>query len=93
MASTHLTEDEKNRIREKIGSQLTNDGSLIITADSHKSQLKNKEVAFKKLDRILTKAFFVPKARKKTKPSKSAINKRIKAKKEHSEKKKWRGKI
>jgi len=93
LESGHLTEDEKSRLKEKIGSQLTSDGSLIITADSHKSQLKNKELAFKKLDRILTKAFFVPKPRKKTKPSKSAINKRIKAKKEHSEKKKWRGKI
>ncbi len=93
LESGHLTEEEKSRLREKIGSQLTSDGSLIITADSHKSQLKNKELAFKKLDRILTKAFFVPKPRKKTKPSKSAINKRIKAKKEHSEKKKWRGKI
>lgn len=93
MESGRLTEDEKSRLREKIGSQLTSDGSLIITADSHKSQLKNKELAFKKLDRILTKAFFVPKPRKKTKPSKSAIDKRIKAKKEHSEKKKWRGKI
>lgn len=93
LESEHLTEEEKSRLKEKIGSQLTSDGSLIITADSHKSQLKNKELAFKKLDRILTKAFFVPKPRKKTKPSKSAINKRIKAKKEHSEKKKWRGKI
>lgn len=93
LESGHLTEDEKSRLKEKIGSQLTSDGSLIITADNHKSQVKNKELAFKKLDRILTKAFFVPKPRKKTKPSKSAINKRIKAKKEHSEKKKWRGKI
>ncbi|VXD12409.1 alternative ribosome rescue aminoacyl-tRNA hydrolase ArfB [Marinoscillum sp. 108] len=93
LESGHLTEEEKSRLKEKIGSQLTSDGSLIITADSHKSQLKNKELAFKKLDRILTKASFVPKPRKKTKPSKSAINKRIKAKKEHSEKKKWRGKI
>ena len=88
--SESLTELEKDRIREKLAGQLTKDGSLIITADTHKSQLKNKEVAYKKLDRMLTKAFFVPKSRKPTKPSLAAVNKRIKAKKQHGEKKKWR---
>lgn len=92
LESKCLTDDEKERIREKLGSQLTKDGALIIVAESQRSQLKNKEIAFKKLDRLLTKAFFVPKVRKKTKPSKSSINKRIKAKKQHGEKKKWRQK-
>ncbi|MEO9967820.1 MAG: alternative ribosome rescue aminoacyl-tRNA hydrolase ArfB [Reichenbachiella sp.] len=90
--SMALTTDEKEKIRENLGSQLTKDGAIIITAESQKSQLKNKEITFKKLDRLLAKAFFVPKKRKKTKPSKSSINKRIKTKKKHGEKKKWRQK-
>ncbi len=92
LASTSLTDDEKERIREKLGNQLTKDGEIIITSESQRSQLKNKEIAFKKLDRLLASAFIIPKPRKKTKPSKSAINKRIKAKKQHGEKKKWRQK-
>jgi ribosome-associated protein len=92
LASTALTDTEKERIREKLGSKLTKDGDLIIISESQRSQLKNKEVAFKKLDRLLATAFIIPKVRKKSKPSKSAINKRIKAKKQHSEKKKWRQK-
>lgn len=92
LASACLTADEKERIREKLGSQLTKDGDIIITSESQRSQLKNKEIAFKKLDRLLASAFFIPKARRKTKPSKSSINKRIKAKKQHGEKKKWRQK-
>ncbi|MFQ3213485.1 MAG: ribosome-associated protein [Marivirga sp.] len=92
LASTCLTDTEKERIREKLGSKLTKDGDLIIISESQRSQLKNKEVAFKKLDRLLATAFIIPKVRKKSKPSKSAINKRIKAKKQHSEKKKWRQK-
>ena len=90
--SKFLTVTEKELISEKLGSQLTKDGALIIIAENQKSQLKNKEIAFKKLDRLLAKAFFIPKARKKTKPSKSSINKRIKSKKQHGEKKKWRQK-
>ena len=90
--SACLTDDEKERIREKLGGQLTKDGDIIINSESQRSQLKNKEIAFKKLDRLLASAFVVVKARKKSKPSKSAINKRIKAKKQHGEKKKWRQK-
>jgi len=92
LASTGLTDNEKERIREKLGSQLTKDGDLIIISESQRSQLKNKEIAFKKLDRLLATAFLIPKIRRKSKPSKSAINKRIKAKKQHGEKKKWRQK-
>ena len=91
-ASTCLTDTEKERISEKLGNQLTKDGDIIIVSESQKSQRKNKEIAFKKLDRLLSKVFIVPKARKKTKPSKSAIDKRIKAKKQQGEKKKWRQK-
>jgi len=91
-ASTCLTDTEKERIYEKLSNKLTKDGAIVIVSESQKSQLKNKEIVFKKLDRLLSKAFFVPKARKKTKPSKSSINKRIKAKKQHGEKKKWRQK-
>jgi len=90
--STILTDHEKERIIEKLGNKLTKDGDIIINAESQRSQLKNKEIAFKKLDRLLATAFVIPKARKKTKPSKSAINKRIKSKKQHGEKKKWRQK-
>lgn len=88
-----LSEREKIKILEKLGNQLTKNGELIITAESARTQLRNKEIALKKLERTLTKAFHIPKLRKPTKPSKSAINKRIKMKKEHGEKKKWRQKL
>ena len=87
-----LTVAEKAIIHEKLSSQLTQDGAIIIVAESQKSQLRNKEIAFQKLDQLLTKAFLIPKTRRKTKPSKSSINKRINTKKQHGEKKKWRQK-
>jgi ribosome-associated protein len=87
-----LTAAEKEILLKKLSSQLTKDGALIIVAEDQKSQLRNKEIAFQKLELLLDKAFFVPKVRKKTNPSKSSKNKRIKAKKEHGEKKKWRQK-
>ena len=90
--SAHLTDVEKEVLLEKLNGQLTKEGVLIIISENHKSQLRNKEDAFFKLEQLLQKAFFVPKARRKTKPSKSSINKRIKSKKQLGEKKKWRQK-
>ncbi len=91
--SSVLTDEQKTRIKEKLSSQLTKEGDLLVISEGSRSQLKNKETAFRKLDRLLTRAFFTPKPRKKTKPSKAAVNKRIKAKKQQSEKKQWRKKL
>ena len=88
--SEKLTAEEKELIQSKLANRLTKDGVLIITADASRSQVKNKELAFKKLDRLLSRAFEKQKPRKKTKPSKGAIEKRIKEKKILSEKKRMR---
>lgn len=91
--SSVLTDEEKTHIKEKLSNQLTKEGDLLVISEGSRSQLKNKETAFRKLDRLLTRAFHIPKPRKKTKPSKAAVDKRIKAKKQQSEKKQWRRKL
>ncbi len=87
-----LSDVEKELIKAAHKSKLTKDGELIVTADGKRSQIKNKEIAFKKLDRLLAKAFIQKKNRKITTPSKAAKRKRLEEKKKHSEKKKWRQK-
>lgn len=87
-----LTERQKEQIQTKLASQLTKEGELIITAEESRSQLKNKETAIKKLDRLLTKAFTIPKKRKPTKPTKGSKRRRLDSKKQQGEKKKWRQK-
>ncbi len=88
--SKFLSESQKELILTKYGSKLTKEGEIIIANDSSRSQLKNKELAFKKLHRLLLKAFEKPKKRVTTKPSKAGIEKRIAHKKHNSEKKKMR---
>lgn len=85
-----LSPEQKEAIQEALGAKLTKDGELVITGDESRSQLKNKEVAFKKLDRLLTKAFTRRKPRKKTRPGKAAREERLKSKKKQGEKKKLR---
>lgn len=87
-----LTPEEKEVILEKLGSQMTKDGVLMVTAQDKRSQLENKEAVLEKLERLLAGAFKKKKARKPSKPSKTSIQKRITGKKILSEKKKWRQK-
>jgi|SRR5687768_11971883 ribosome-associated protein len=87
-----LTEQEKDVIVKKLASHLTKEGVLILTAQDKRSQLENKEAAIQKLDKLLVKAFVKRKIRKATKPSKTAVQKRITNKKQHSQKKQWRQK-
>lgn len=83
--SNGLTEEEKNILITKLSSKITQENVLIITAEEDRSQLKNKEIALKKLWTLLQKATTKPKARKATAVPKRAIEKRIKEKKTNSE--------
>ena len=90
--SAIVSPEQKETIFKKLTSRITTEGILMITAQDSRSQLDNKEAVLLKLNQLLIKAFTVAKARKPTKPGKAAKQKRIKAKKHHSEKKQWRQK-
>ncbi len=92
-ASEKLTLLQKELILAANKSKVTKTGDLIISADGKRSQLKNKEIAFKKLDRALAKAFVQRKTRKPTAPTKAAKRKRLDNKKRQSEKKEMRKRI
>jgi len=91
--SQHLSEEEKEIILKKLSTRLTNEGVLILTSQEKRSQLQNKEEVVLKFEKIIAKAFEKKKARKATKPSKGAVQERIKEKKQRSEKKQWRQKL
>jgi ribosome-associated protein len=91
--STLITDEQKVLLLNKLSTQLTREGELILTAQESRSQLQNKEAVIEKLNALLRKAFTKPKARKATKPTKSSKVKRIDNKKRHAEKKQWRKKM
>jgi len=66
---------------------LTNEGVLILQCDEARSQHKNKELVVKRFFDILKKGLEVPKKRMPTKPTKSAVEKRLKLKKMSAERK------
>ncbi len=91
-ASKVLSEDQKELLIKKLSSRLTKENVLILFCDESRSQHKNKEIAIERFLEILKKGLTIPKKRKPTKVSKSAIRKRLEKKKKHSFKKTLRRK-
>ena len=60
VAKAFLPEDLKIRLRGLAGRQLTQDGVLVITAQEHRSQERNREIAIAKLVALLRKAAVRP---------------------------------
>jgi ribosome-associated protein len=90
--SQALLPTEKERISQKLSSRLTKENVLLLQSDESRSQHTNKDLVIKKLFDLLEKALRVQKRRIKTKPSKSAIEKRLQSKKKAALKKLNRGK-
>ena len=85
--SGQLSEEEKSLVLEKLRSKTDQEGVLQLQSQEKRSQIQNKELVIRKFEDLLRKAFFKKRVRKATKPSKGAIEKRLKAKKNQAEKK------
>lgn len=85
--SQGLTEEEKERLQQKLASRLTKDGILLLSCSESRSQHKNKAIVIERFLELVKENLKVRKPRKKSKPSKSAIEKRLKTKKEQALKK------
>lgn len=82
-----LSDPQKERIYRKLGKRLTKENVLKLQCDESRSQHKNKELAIERFLQTVEGALKVKKKRRKTKPSRSAIAKRLKAKKKNAQKK------
>ena len=79
--SALLTDNERAILEEKLVTRLTTEGELVLTHQTERTQLANKEKVTQKFYRLIEKAFETQKLRKKTRPSKAAIAERIAEKK------------
>jgi ribosome-associated protein len=81
------------RLKTLAGSRWTNDGEIVLTARSHRTQEANRAEARERLAELVAKAHIVPLRRVKTRPSKNAKAKRVNTKVIRGEVKKGRGKV
>ena len=83
-SSRALSEDVKRRLRQIARSRISDEGILVIHADRFRSQKLNREDALERLSDLVRRAKAKPKVRKKTKPSRHAVERRLEEKKRRS---------
>jgi ribosome-associated protein len=79
--------DQKERLLRKLQNRLTKEGVLVLQCGESRSQHKNKGIIIKRFFSIIDTALIIPKKRIRTKIPKSVIRKRLKNKRNRSEKK------
>ena len=88
-----LEERVRDRLIRFAGSRATKDGVIVIEANRHRTQERNRADARERLTALLARAAEPPPPpRKKTRPSKGAVERRLKAKAGRAGVKKMRGK-
>lgn len=86
-SSEALNELEKQILLQKLKTRISQDGLLVLQCGETRSQYRNKAIAIERLVDLLKEKLKVAKPRKKTKPSKSIIEARLKIKKSKALKK------
>lgn len=90
--SPSLSPEVKERLLQLAGHRATEEGEILILASEFRSQLRNREAAIARLQKLLDKAATPPKHRRRTKCPHSQKLLRLKAKRIRSERKQNRRK-
>ena len=90
IGKSSLPAEVKRRLRTLAGSRMTRDGVLVIDSREHRTQSANREAARERLRQLLEQGSVSPKARRPTKPSAGAKERRIASKVKRAEIKRGR---
>ena len=89
--SPSLPEDVRARLERLAGSRLTGEGVLIIVAQRHRTQERNREDARERLVDLIRRAAVAPTPRRPTKPTLASKRRRLDSKARRSRVKSLRG--
>ena len=90
--ASSLPDAVKRRLLSRHDRRITADGVVIIKAQNHRTQEKNRSEALTRLADLITSALRAPRKRIPTRPGRAAKQKRLDSKKKRSLLKKMRGK-
>ena len=88
--SAYLPVGVRLRLEALAGSRLTDEGVLIIHAQRHRTQERNRADAVERLVAMVEQALHPPKPRKKTRPTKASKRRRLEGKRRQADKKRHR---
>jgi ribosome-associated protein len=90
--SPSVTDYVKRRLKSMFTNLINEDGLIVIISQESRSQKMNADLCVEKLYDMISRASVVPKVRKKSKPTRSSVEKRLTTKKRDGEIKKNRKK-
>jgi ribosome-associated protein len=79
--SVNLPDAVRSRLERLAGRRLTRQGVLVITAQRHRTQERNRQDALDRLIELIRRAAVAPRPRRATKPSAGARERRLQSKK------------
>ena len=82
--SPSLTDDVRARLERLAGRRLTREGVLVIIAQRHRTQERNRADALERLIELIERAAVAPVPRRPTKPTKGSRERRLESKKRRS---------
>ncbi|MAQ75726.1 MAG: aminoacyl-tRNA hydrolase [Aquimarina sp.] len=85
--TSNISEENKLILQEKLTNYLSKDGILVLKCDESRSQHKNKETVIQRFIELLKINLKKSTPRKKTRPNRQSIQKRLDNKKKQAEKK------
>jgi ribosome-associated protein len=80
-SSPSLPPEVRTRLERIAGARLTRDGVLVIIAQRHRTQGRNRQDALDRLIDLIRRAAIEPRLRRPTKPTKASRQRRVEAKK------------
>lgn len=89
-----LDDAARARLHDLAGSRLVGGDTLHVDSDAHRSQFENREACLARLRELVTAAATPPKRRKKTRPTRGSVERRLEGKRRDSDRKRnrgWRG--
>ena len=89
--SPSLPAEVRARLERLAGARLTQEGVLVIIAQRHRTQARNREDALERLLDLIRRAAVAPVKRRPTKPTRASRERRIESKKRRSGVKRLRG--
>ncbi len=86
-SSRALTADDRERLLVRLAAKLTADGDLLLTSDTHRDQSRNREAVLERLATMLRVALRPRRTRRRTRPSRAAVERRLAGKRARAERK------
>jgi ribosome-associated protein len=82
--SPSLSDEVRTRLERLAGRRLTNDGVLVIIAQRHRTQERNRQDALDRLIELIQRAAVAPVPRRPTRPTRGSRERRLESKKRRS---------